>query len=323
MPEAIRVFGFARYLNLPSSVVIESALRLGFEVRSQLASLTLDQCRAIEEDLRSHPVGGHFTVKDRKLILIAAAPCAADEKRAGIVNRSALPASARASTGDRVPPSKVKQGEEIRSFCERRRIRKLVHFTRSDNLKGILSEGLLPRSVLESRPGRVIFNDQLRTDGHRDAVCLSVSFPNFRMFFKLRQQTQGTTWVVLVIRPEILWELDCAFCWVNAACSTMSRLPLPTLKTPPSLSKMFAEACELSKTERATCHIPDDYPTNPQAEVLVFSPVPLPYITGVCFETEDDLAKHPLPSSTSVKYEAQTALFRERSDWPLWTSVTH
>src|SRR5262249_20607187 len=155
--------------------------------------------------------------------------------------------------------------------------------TRLENLVGILAEGILPRSTLEGRPSGVIFNDDIRTDGHKEAVCLSIGFPNYKMFYKYRQADQTTIWAVLLIRADVLWELDCAFCWANAACSAISRLPLAVLKDFSSLAKMFADQCEVSGINRAACGIPNWFPTNPQAEVLAFSGVPLSYVTEIHF----------------------------------------
>src|SRR5436190_20996431 len=106
----------------------------------------------------------------------------------------------------------------IRTYCAARRIDTLVHFTRLENLAGILADGILPRATLETASRRVIFNDDIRTDGHKEAACLSVSFPNYKMFYKYRSADQTATWTVLLIQAEVLWELDCAFCWANASC---------------------------------------------------------------------------------------------------------
>lgn len=62
--------------------------------------------------------------------------------------------------------------EAIRTYCAARRIDTLVHFTRLENLAGILTEGILPRLTLEERSVQVIFNDAIRMDRHRDATCL-------------------------------------------------------------------------------------------------------------------------------------------------------
>jgi hypothetical protein len=212
----------------------------------------------------------------------------------------------------------TRRRDAIPAYCASRRIDTLVHFTRLENLASVLADGLVPRSVLEGQARRAIFNDGLRTDGHKDAVCLSVSFPNYKMFYKCRLADQAATWAVLLIRADVLWELDCAFCWVNAACSAISRLPLAVLKDSSSLEKMFADQCGVSGISRAACAIPDCYPTNPQAEVLAFSRVPLSYVTAICFNDQRGRSEFQVPHGSRIAVDVKPAYFSARSDWQVW-----
>jgi hypothetical protein len=220
-----------------------------------------------------------------------------------------------------LPMTDTKRGDTIRAYCDARRIDTLVHFTRLENLAGILAEGILPRSALEGRARRVISNDEIRTDGHKDAVCLSVSFPNYKMFYKYRQIDHTATWAILLIRPDVLWELACGFCWVNAACSAISKLPLAVLKDSSSLAKMFADKCEVSGISRAACDIPNWFPTNPQAEVLAFSRVPVSYFTAAYFQEQGGRAKFLPPQGTPLTVGVKPDYFSARSDWQAWKQV--
>lgn len=208
--------------------------------------------------------------------------------------------------------------DAIRTFCALRRIDTLVHFTRLENLAGILADGILPRSALEGQSWRVIFNDDIRADGHKDAVCLSIGFPNYKMFYKYSSADPAATWVVLLIRVDVLWELECAFCWANAASSAIRRLPLVVLKDSSSLAKMFTDQCQVAGINRASCGIPDGYATNPQAEVLALNGVPLSYITTVCFKDQLSQFKLPTPSSTPIIVDVKPSYFNARSDWQVW-----
>jgi ssDNA thymidine ADP-ribosyltransferase, DarT len=212
----------------------------------------------------------------------------------------------------------------IQDSCSSRKIEVLVHFTRMENLAGILKEGLVPRASLEARTRRPIFNDQVRRDGHKDAVCLSISFPNYRMFYKYRCADQTSTWSVLLIKPDVLWEFDCAFCWTNAADSAIIRQPLAILKESSSLRRMFTDRCEITGVNRADCQIPDKFPTDPQAEVLVFSHIPLSFITGVTFPDAWAQAKYCGPPQQTVpaSFGVNSAYFRPRCDWEIWRPTT-
>jgi hypothetical protein len=215
----------------------------------------------------------------------------------------------------------TRRRDAIRAYCAARHIDTLVHFTRLENLAGILADGILPRSALERQARRFLVNDDIRTDGHKDAVCLSISFPNYKMFYKYRLADQGATWVVVLIRADVLWELDCAFCWANAACAAISRVPLAVLNDLSSLEKMFADQCEVSGISRPACAIPDCYPTNPQAEVLTISKVPLSYVTAACFKDHASRSKFQTPHSLRLVIDVKPPFFSARSDWQVWKRV--
>jgi len=212
----------------------------------------------------------------------------------------------------------------IREICERRRIARLMHFTRLRSLAPILERGLLPRSELSRLAhareiGPVQLNDDLRLDRQPDALCLTISFPNYLLFnsFRIRK---NEPWVVLTLAPSLLWELDCAFCITNAADSSVTCVPLDVRRQPPALEAMFAE---LPDGPRTAYGLPDSYSTNPQAEVLVLSPIPPSYITGVCFEStgtlEEWTSSNGKPADKPFSYESP--LFSYRQDWKRWKKI--
>lgn len=209
--------------------------------------------------------------------------------------------------------------EEIRAYCAARRIDTLLHFTRLENLLGILANGFLPRKTLDEQGSQAIVNDDYRIDGHRDAVCLSIGFPNYKMFYRHRQRERAATWTILLLRPDVLWELECAFYWANAAFSHMNKVPLAVLAEPSSLAKMFADACAVTGTSRLSCSIPDGYPANPQAEVLVLSRVPQSYVTEVHFESEIARSRFLLPRNADFRIRVDSRYFRPRCDYRVWS----
>lgn len=206
----------------------------------------------------------------------------------------------------------------ISEFCSIKGIVNLIHFTRKENLKSILQHGLINRRELSRLPEseRPIFNDQERFDGHIEAICLSVSFPNYQMFYKLNKD-KPDDWVVLLLDSSILWDLDCAFCQTNAASSKIIRVPLEQRKTFEALKQMFIDEENVSRKELG---IPANFTTNPQAEVLVFDTIPVKYIRGVNFrsisamKTWQNLNSYP----ENISLVASDTFFKPRSDWPKW-----
>ena len=104
---------------------------------------------------------------------------------------------------------------QIQQFCEERKIETLVHFTRIENLDSILQHGLVGRSLLQTRQQQFLWNDEIRADGCPQAICLSISFPNYKMFWGIRRKAEKTMgiadsqWVVLLLDAKVLWKLDC------------------------------------------------------------------------------------------------------------------
>ena len=208
----------------------------------------------------------------------------------------------------------------IKQICHDRGIKILVHFTRIENLRRILGEGLLSRNTLERQlDQQPIFNDQNRLDNHREAICLSIGFPNYQMFYKCASENQSQ-WVVLLLDVKVLWELNCAFCQENAASNTVRNIPLKNRKSPDALNNMFKEYYRT--ISRQSLSIPSDYPTHPQAEVLVFTPIPVAYIKKVHFCEETTLKQWRSNNSEMDIgiFWADKKYFSPRFDWKVWQS---
>ncbi len=209
----------------------------------------------------------------------------------------------------------------IKQICHDRSIKILVHFTHIENLRRILGEGLLSRETLETIRDPLkkppIFNDPTRLDKHPEAICLSIGFPNYKMFFKYASEKQSQ-WVVLLLDAKLLWELDCAFCQENAASNAVYTIPLKERKKPDALNNMFIDYDSIS---RQSLSIPDHYPTYPQAEVLVCNPIPVAYIKEVHFYEKLALEQWYSKNSgmDTETFLVSKQYFHPRCDWKVWT----
>ncbi len=206
-------------------------------------------------------------------------------------------------------PEERRRRDRIQEIAAQRQVTRLVHFTRLSNVESILSLGLLSVQDLNKRNIPFLENDTLRLDGYREAISLSVSFPNYMYFYRKRQELEGS-WAVLELAPEILWQKDCAFCVINAAAQQIRALSLEELKDPESFAKMFGD-CGISRDRLA---IPNDYPTNPQAEVLVFENIEPSYIKRIAVPSKAD-AKN---IKTDIPMEVDPTLFSPRCDYAHW-----
>lgn len=175
-------------------------------------------------------------------------------------------------------------GQVIQAHAAAIQVPCLLHFTRVTNLPSIMAHGLYPIGRTHEIGAEPHINDKLRLDGHLDGTSLSIAFPNYRMFWKYRQDNGGVEWVVLAIRPSVLWLKNCAFCRHNAADARISCLPLEQLKTPAAFAGMFDEIEGMQSRQEQRLKAFD--PTDGQAEVLVFDVIEPGLISGAAFENK-------------------------------------
>lgn len=157
----------------------------------------------------------------------------------------------------------------------------LVHFTRTKNLRSILEHGIVPREQVDGEALVSSVNDDLRLDKQLGANCLSVGFPNAKMFYKLRQENPGANWVILVVSRTILWEMPCACCPINAASASITSQPIANFRTPAAFDAMYdpSVAVDRGKEKLQTYD-----PTDVQAEVLAFGTIEPRHILGAIFQ---------------------------------------
>jgi hypothetical protein len=176
----------------------------------------------------------------------------------------------------------IKKG--IKDYVGEINIPYLVHFTNYKNIKTVLTHGIIPKDDLVTLSKSVMTNDMHRWDNCTNAVSLSVSFPNSRMFYKYRQLSLHEKWVVLLINPKVLWEQDCAFCTHNAADSRVTSIPVVMRKGLSALKKLFSEIEDCDT--RYKQNLEPFYTTDVQAEVLLFGQVSKKDIIAVTFDDE-------------------------------------
>ena len=200
--------------------------------------------------------------------------------------------------------------KDIRERILARGIQYLVHFTPISNLNSIIRYGLLPRKALLERGFPFDYSDEQRIDGFLNCISTSISFPNYKMFCKKRNEYSDKTWAVVKIKKEVLWEHDCLFFQENAASSGSMAVPAADLYTIDAFDKMFYEVESRSLFQ-------DSFTTNPQAEVMVNGSIPSRYIKGIAFESKADRALikdvKGLP-----EIEINKDLFSPRPDWRYW-----
>ena len=198
---------------------------------------------------------------------------------------------------------------------KKRGIKVVWHFTRRQNLESILEHGLISRQELEENNYGAKFSDEVRCDGHEDAICASISFPNYKMFYPKRLEFPNDDWVIIALCPSVLWKKDCGFCIDNAANAKMAKIPLQTKKSMQSFEGMFAEIEE--KPTRADLGLKDLCTTNPQAEVLIFDRIEPEYIMAII--CKNNKVKNELCNLfPNEDIQPAPTLYRPRFDYANW-----
>lgn len=204
----------------------------------------------------------------------------------------------------------------IENILRERQIKYLCHFTRLENLESILTHGLIPRSDLYNPvfnpncdlPVSGLFNDTVRADNHPDAICLSIAFPNSKMFYKLRREQENSQWVVIVLHSSLLLSKNCAFYPTNAANNNVRHSNISNFQGERAFNILFDDIGDkrqflLSKD-----------PTDVQAEVLVFDNIETNYI-AYCVFNSNDLRDNFLEKNKNYQFcssEGQWGLFDDR-----------
>lgn len=203
----------------------------------------------------------------------------------------------------------------MKQTVQRRGVKNLWHFTRLDNVQSIIENGIVPRATLEAAGSNVNFNDDYRYDGFKQASCISVSYPNYKMFYILRQQNPGVEWVVIAVLPDVLWLKNCAFCSENAASNSMTKIPIQQRMGVEAFERMF-DPVENIPT-RNQLGLEDRFTTNPQAEVLVFDTIEIQLIRGFVVSSEN-VKKQLQAIYPNIEFVHSNVHYSPRSDYMYW-----
>lgn len=208
--------------------------------------------------------------------------------------------------------------EKLKKEIKKRKISYVLHFTNVKNISSILKYGLIPRQELESTGLDFEFNDDYRYDGYKNSISCSIEQPNYKMFYKLRKNNKDSQWAVVVLKKSILWKKDCAFFETNAANRNMKSKTAEKRISQKDFKSLFGE---LNWSHpRDDLNIPRSYPTDPQAEVLVFDKIEPKYITHIILQNglmANDSSKKKF---SNIIFENYKPFFSPREDYELWTN---
>lgn len=201
--------------------------------------------------------------------------------------------------------------EARREIINRRQIRNLVHFTRLENLKSILRSGILSKEILINGQIEYLENDHYRLDYEDNHISTSVTFPNYKLLYKFTMDNPDATYVILDINPEIVNEsLETIFCQTNAASSFAVHD-----KNAKGFENMF-------KGPKRNKYIPDNYTSDPQAEIMIPNKITLDNIDAIETGPRENIETKQMINNMAKVYKKNyypnSSMFRPRSDWSDW-----
>lgn len=229
--------------------------------------------------------------------------------------------------------AEVARRRDLHSYIRGRGVTGLGHFTRLKNLESILRHGLLPRGTLDQMGAEYVANDELRLD-HVDGVCLSISFPNYKLFYRFRKKFPED-WVVIGLSTEVIERKACIFNPCNAASGAMTRIEKERRMQMDALQEMFydrgvdhgdASAGAGATMLRDALGLPDKFTTDPQAEVVVVESIEPELFDGVIFDCDDTLRNRQILDEYSQRFgllwkgrfRAGRPAFTYRHDYKYW-----
>lgn len=185
------------------------------------------------------------------------------------------------------------ESQEICKVLSENKIKYLVHFTRIENLRSILTHGILDVQSLIANGIEYIGNDKRRYDGKTDCTCFSIEFPNDSLLNSFRRKAASNKWGVLVLDVKILVESDAKsyFCMHNAATGSI-RNEINQLDTVESFRKMFSEIITYTRSGREQIRLRTNHksylPTSNQAEILITGKIDTSYINAIAVSSIED-----------------------------------
>ena len=213
--------------------------------------------------------------------------------------------------------------EIVHYLTDVRGVRYLIHFTPADNLVSIIENGIVSRTYFDDSDDFVV-TDKTRIDNHLECSCFSLSFPNYQMFYKKRNDCEND-FAVLAVDIQALCDSivdHVYFLPVNAAYKEL-RHNITDYTQLQDARNMFAdELFYMGKGyQRFDMMIPDQYTTCPQAEIMVDSIIPPKYIREIHFENKQVCFRWAtkidhIPEGATVYYGDK--YFARRRDYKAW-----
>lgn len=163
---------------------------------------------------------------------------------------------------------------KIFKVLERRKIKKLIHFTDIRNIKTIEKYGILPITRLQEKGIKYYENDSIRFDNQPGGISVSITKRNSHLLNAF-QKRKPRSWAEIEINPEIVATRNSLFYDSNAASKKYINVSEEYLQSADAFLNMFAEKVINSSGQTFSRRNKQlEEPTDDQAEIIVRWAIP-------------------------------------------------
>lgn len=198
---------------------------------------------------------------------------------------------------------------QIVQYLKNRGIMSLIHFTRVENVKSIMENGICSVNSCNKREILPFKTDDNRYDKLLDFISFSIGYPNYKMMYTKEKQ-YNHKFVILIIDVDVLNLIpkDCMiFSYCNAAKGGYHNAKGLT-----GVRSLFYD----EQLRKDLC-LSDFLTTDPQAEILINETIESKYIKKIHtndIEVYGDILKYV----DSNIVELNNKYFKPRCDWEYW-----
>lgn len=215
---------------------------------------------------------------------------------------------------------KIEDLNKIKNILQERKIYELLHFTTLDNLDSILEYGLLSKEKLDKKNINYKINDYYRYDGLPNHVSTSISYPNYRYLYSLRQANKDKEYIILSINSCALLNLkENYFFETNAANNIYyPHTNFEKQKGSAAFERLFNDTVI---TGSRNPYIPDNCTTDPQAEAMIEDEIEQRDILTIYSNSRDYNTQNKIKSlalNANKDYIFGEKFYYPRTDYKSW-----
>jgi hypothetical protein len=206
------------------------------------------------------------------------------------------------------------QLKEIQKIVEARKIGKLVHYTRIENLFGILKYGLVPVDY-QIRMGIQSVKTSIKPkEWEKLYTSCTIEHPDSYELYKKNKKSGNAKWALVFIDSKVLYSGENnAYYFNRPARFHLRKNKVADFNNPEAFESMFGKLINPGgrRPFRRKNSLKSFYPTDPGAEVLIDGIIDNKFIDCICFETKKDMEAYQRMFSEDLLENYNYLIFKD------------